>query len=178
MGPRCPSEPREVEATSPGELMPSGRSISSCAPRSRIEGLDFDELGTRNRSDDNLGDTLQRFYRRWLGSQIDQQYDDLPSVIAIHRSRRIEHRQPRARRESRPRPHLSFEILWNCESKTGRHSNALERRNRDSLGYGSVQIHACRTVGLIASRRYSRRPKVDDRYAKVWNHDRPSHCHT
>jgi hypothetical protein len=41
-----------------------------------------------------------------------------------------------------------------------------------------VQIHACRTVGLIASRRYSRRPKVDDRYAKVWNHDRPSHCHT
>ena len=88
-------------------------------------------------------------------AQVHEQHLHLAAVVAVDRPGRVEHRQPRAPRQARARPHLPLEARagWRTISPVGtRH--ATERRHDERLGERRVQVHPRGAVRLVARQRH------------------------
>src|SRR5262249_42398175 len=113
---------------------------------------DLQQTDALNPLKNQLGYTLAAFDRDGLLAKVADEYLHLAAIVAIDRSRTIEHSDAVPQRQSRARPHLRLKAGRQLEHQAGGNEGALSGRQPDRLlgGEGGDEIHAGGAVAFIA----------------------------
>ena len=153
----------------------SRRAESALCPLGLGKRVDQAQLGLHDGCDDYLGDPHAALQAESFFPSIEENDLDLAAIIAVDRSRRIEHGHAMFRGQSRTRANLRLVASRQFDAKAGRNQKAVARLQRPSTppcrrGSGS------RARSRAANQRSDGRPARPSRPAARVRLRRPRAC--
>src|SRR6185437_13864763 len=100
---------------------------AAAAARTWLKLRDLDQLGLRDRSNHELGDSLAGTNRDRRASQVYKQHFNFTAIVGVDRAGRIDDAKAFFERATAARPHLSLETRRDFQSDSGRHGDAARR---------------------------------------------------
>ena len=130
-------------------LFLSGASEPSGASHAPFERLYLKPFHPLIAGHHHLGYPVATVDREWLASVIDHDDLNLPTVILIHRSRRVDHGDAMAERKPASGAHLALIAGGERDGDPCRNPPPLSRRKGHRLLHRSAKIRPRRSIGTI-----------------------------